>query len=74
MMEGNKQLKRKMEEKKMKKRILVGLCLIAVMATGCGKKVVCDFCEEEKAGQTKMVLGKEINICNDCTEELQNGF
>ena len=45
-----------------------------LLMTGCGNKVVCDFCDEEKSGQTATVWGKEVDICDDCLENMQNGF
>ena len=57
----------------MKKRLVLCLSLLVLLLAGCGKKVICSFCGEEKAGQTKMVLGEEVDICNDCVEQLQTG-
>lgn len=59
----------------MKKRIIAALlCAITVFTlfTGCGKKVECDFCGEEKKYTTKNVLGEEITICKDCVGELSD--
>ena len=58
----------------MKKRVMVVLCVAMLMVTGCGNKVICDFCGEEKPGQTGMALGQEISACDDCIEHLQMGY
>ena len=58
----------------MKKRLVVVLCVAMLMVTGCGNKVICDFCGEEKPGQTGQVLGQEVNVCDDCIECLQRGY
>ena len=65
---------REREDMKMKKKLVLGVCLIMLLMTGCGNKVVCDFCDEEKSGQTATVWGKEVDICDDCLENMQNGF
>ena len=58
----------------MKRKVILGVCLamMVMLFVGCGEKVVCDFCGEEKSGQTKEVLGEEVDICDDCMGELQN--
>lgn len=54
------------------KKLIVGVMLVALLLsmTGCGKKVVCDFCDEKKSCTTKEVLGEKVNICDDCMTEL----
>ena len=56
------------------KRIAIVL-LVAVLAmslAACGK-FECDLCGEEKFGKvnTTSFLGKEIEYCNECKEDLQ---
>lgn len=59
-------------EKKTKqvKKIMAVVILGAILVTGCGKKEVCDFCNEKKACTTKEVLGEKIKICEECFSEL----
>ena len=55
----------------MKKRIFVCLCLVAMFATGCGNKVECELCGEEKAGETRTVFGEKTDVCDDCWDALE---
>ena len=48
--------------------ILTMLTLIT-MLTGCGNKVECDLCGEEKKCTTKTIFGEEISLCKDCIDE-----
>ena len=50
------------------------LCVAMLMVTGCGNKVVCDLCGDEKSGQTLQVFGHEVSACDDCIESLQRGY
>ena len=59
----------------MKKLIccLLLVVVLATMLTACGK-FKCDMCNEEKSGEkheTEM-LGKEVVICDDCYEDIQD--
>ena len=53
----------------MKKKIVAGVLaavmLLAVL-TACGKKVPCDFCEDEKKCEPVSFFGEELYICDDC--------
>lgn len=59
-----------MKNEKMRKMIL-GVMLAMILISGCGKKEVCDFCDEKKSCVTKEVMGEKINICDDCLKELE---
>ena len=57
----------------MKKKMIVVFALIAALLStlaGCGQKVECDFCGEEKKCETSSLFGDEINVCEDCLDEL----
>ena len=60
----------------MKKIILVVLALVMVLTLGaCGKKVECNLCGEEvspRKAHADEIFGKEIYICNDCYEDLED--
>ena len=66
----------KTERRETMKKISCFILILVIVfgVVGCGKKVVCGFCEEEKSGQTVTVLGEEVDVCNDCMEQLQTGF
>lgn len=59
-------------KKQMKKigTVVFVATFMAVVATGCGKKVKCDFCGETKSCQKKTIFGEEVNICSDCQKDL----
>lgn len=60
-----------MKKRNVRKWIAGGILAVLLVAmTGCGKKVVCDFCDEKKSCTTKEVLGEKVNICDDCMAEL----
>lgn len=44
--------------------------LMALFITGCGKKVVCDLCDEKKSCTVKKIAGETVNICDDCMTEI----
>lgn len=56
-------------KKQITNKIILGLITASLLMTGCGKKVVCDFCDEKKSCTTKEVLGEKVNICDDCMKE-----
>lgn len=58
----------------MKKKMIVAMVLLGALLftlTGCGQRAVCDFCGEEKKCETRTMLGEEINVCEDCLDELE---
>ena len=59
----------------MKRRVslLIMVFFIMTALAGCGK-FICGLCGEEKSGNNHKteLLGVEIEICNDCYEELDN--
>lgn len=60
----------------MKKRLVKVLVLTGVVmmfATGCGKKE-CSTCGEMAKCETVEFLGVEINICEDCQDELEDAM
>ncbi len=61
----------------MKKKVLavvITLLTFVALFSGCGNKVVCDYCGEEKKCETKRLLDEEINICDDCMDELEEFY
>jgi len=61
----------------MKKRIIAVLLMVVISLTvfaSCGEKRVCSFCGQEKDCTVKQVLGAEVAVCDDCLNQLQNGF
>lgn len=58
-----------------RKSLFLVVCMIIVMSfTGCGKKFVCDNCEEEKSGKKHVtdVDGEKITLCDECYKEIQS--
>ncbi len=61
----------------MKKTLSLAVVVITIAVTmliGCGKKVECDFCHENKRCKTEEVLGKEINYCKDCENLFEKAY
>ena len=59
--------------KKVFAAITILMVLLSVMS-GCGKKVKCDFCADEKKCEAIEILGDELNICKECKKELAEMF
>ncbi len=64
----------------MKKIAKIGVSVIALAAlaltlTGCSSKT-CDNCGKKfsKGGTTMEILGEEVNICQDCMDEMTGGI
>lgn len=59
-----------MVKKQMIKKGWIIAMLMALFITGCGKKVVCDLCDEKKSCTVKKIAGETVNICDDCMTEI----
>ena len=53
--------------------VLLCVCLLAALFSGCIASFECYFCGEDKFGikHTGEFLGKEVEYCSDCKEELE---
>ena len=54
--------------------LVLSVLMAAMMLAGCGKKVECDFCGEEKRCETVKFLGEDVNICGDCRDDINELF
>lgn len=61
----------------MKKKFIGALLFVCIMILGMAgcKKSTCDMCGKEKSCKTyKNPIMGEMEICNDCKEEMQSMF
>ena len=52
--------------------VLLGVCLLAALFSGCIAKFKCDLCGEEKFGTkySEELLDEKYEYCSDCKEKL----
>ena len=52
--------------------VLLSICLLAALFSGCIAKFKCDLCGEEKFGTkyTEELMGEAYEYCSDCKEDL----
>ena len=56
------------------KRIVNIIMIMTMLGSlvGCGQQTMqCTFCEEEKVCETKVLLGEEVHICEECLDEME---